>query len=113
MTLGFLVPVPALALTYTYSIRSLDKLRTESEHSQEVYENTIVERDAQFLELENEIKGLKEDEDLHESITRGVREGVYISQGERIVFANNALEQFTAMSAEELEGIRVSGHYTP
>lgn|GEM_PF-2524112 len=95
--LAFLVPVPALAVVYSYNLRGLRALK-----------KALGESDKIIDKLNGEVLKLKEQEEVYTAVSANISEGTYVTQGDRIVYVNKGLQKLTGMKQDELVGVKIT-----
>ncbi len=111
--LAFLVPVPALVAMYSYNLRGLSTLEKSLKSKEAEHEKALGQSGKSIEKLNEEISRLKEDEEISKALSGGLNAGAYIAQGDRIVYVNKGLERLTAMTQDELLGVKITDLINP
>lgn len=105
---AFLVPLPALVAMYSYNLRGLKAAEMNVVSTEETLKSTQSEYDCTIEKLNVQISRLEEDEEIYNALTGGLGAGAYIAQGDRIVYVNKGLQRLTAMTQDELLGVKIT-----
>jgi two-component system, sensor histidine kinase and response regulator len=105
---AFFVPVPALAILYSYNLKGLKTTRKALVSAEAEHDKALVESDKAIGKLKQEILRLREDEGIYKALSGGLSVGAYISLGDRILYVNKGLETLTGMTQDELLGVKIA-----
>jgi PAS domain S-box-containing protein len=111
--LACFTPFIGLTLEYSRNYREKKYIENKTRDTESRIESLTEKNRAAVEKLEGRIKGLKEAEDFHETLSAGSPYGVYIITDGRLAYVNRVFEGLTGYTAKELAGSKVDALVSP